>query len=315
MKKSYRKINYMVILFLFLSVVGIGSVGANPVFSPELKERVRNSNKIRDLCKTHVASACAGQQFSGGTNGNQSGCTSYAANCNKNDQAEINKLVAQIQEEHDKKNGGSGVVGAYTCNAPKAGNGQKVDMACVEEVKKKFPCKKPNTGGANNYGDIASSGCNLCQNQMYTCLRLIKPTAKPDNDEVPIEETSYNIPSTTCGGSIQLPLALANITSKTVIILEIAVPIILVVLGMIDFMKATASSDADATSKAGKKLVRRIVASVLAVLVVTIVQFVFSNFGTITGNTGVMSCVDCFINNNCKQPVQDTKLPGKDIPE
>lgn len=114
-----------------------------------------------------------------------------------------------------------------------------------------------------------------------------------------LEETSYNIPSTTCGGSIELPLALATITSNAVNLGKVVVPIILIITGMIDFFKATAASDADATSKAGKKLTRRIVAAIAAMLIVTLVQFIFSNFGTATGKTSVTSCIDCFINGNC----------------
>ena len=114
-----------------------------------------------------------------------------------------------------------------------------------------------------------------------------------------LEETSYNIPSTTCGGSIELPLALATITSNAVNLGKIVVPIILIIMGMIDFFKATAASDADATSKAGKKLTRRLVAAIAAMLIVTLVQFIFSNFGTATGKTSVTSCIDCFINGNC----------------
>lgn len=114
-----------------------------------------------------------------------------------------------------------------------------------------------------------------------------------------LEETSYNIPSTTCGGSIELPLALATITSNAVNLGKIVVPIVLIIMGMVDYFKATASSDADATSKAGKKLTRRIVAAITAMLILTLVQFIFSNFGTATGKTSVTSCIDCFINGNC----------------
>ncbi|HIU22067.1 MAG TPA: hypothetical protein IAD49_00580 [Candidatus Fimihabitans intestinipullorum] len=161
----------------------------------------------------------------------------------------------------------------------------KKDLSYLPENSQALYCGKYQNTTAEEYEEMTGKNEAKAENT--------------SNSGPSLEETSYNIPSTTCGGSIELPLALATITSNAVNLGKIVVPIILIIMGMIDFFKATAASDADATSKAGKKLTRRIVAAIAAMLIVTLVQFIFSNFGTATGKTSVTSCIDCFINGNC----------------
>lgn len=194
------------------------------------------------------------------------------------------------------------------CNSSSSADKSSCLSACdakdtTNQEKSAYCMQHPCLNSAADHGNkcCAQNGSGFSDPQ-YDPSKETTPTsgANVSNGNGPtLEETSYNIPSTTCGGSIELPLALATITSNAVNLGKIVVPIILIIMGMIDFFKATAASDADATSKAGKKLTRRIIAAIAAMLIVTLVQFIFSNFGTATGKTSVTSCIDCFINGNC----------------
>ncbi len=86
-----------------------------------------------------------------------------------------------------------------------------------------------------------------------------------------------------------------------VTILKIAIPIILVVLGLLDLSKAVVANEEKEMKEAQKRLIKRIIYAVLVFFVVAIVQFVFGaladadskNANVDKGN--INSCVSCFI--------------------
>ena len=85
------------------------------------------------------------------------------------------------------------------------------------------------------------------------------------------------------------------IVSTIVTIIKIAVPIILVVIGMIDLMKAVIASKEDEIKKAQTTFVKRIVVAVLTFFIVSIVQIVI-RFVAGSKEDDVMGCFNCFIN-------------------
>lgn len=96
---------------------------------------------------------------------------------------------------------------------------------------------------------------------------------------------------------------LPAIISFVVTALKIIVPIILIIFGMIDLMKAVMSNDEKEMKGAQTKLLKRVIYAVAVFLVVSIVQIVFGALGSNTneqvGGTSVSGCIDCFINNKC----------------
>lgn len=102
-----------------------------------------------------------------------------------------------------------------------------------------------------------------------------------------------------CGGMNDIPLALPQFIKNIINILKIIVPIVLIILGMLDFGKAVTSNDEKGMKEAQNKFVKRVIASVLIFLVVTVVQFIFRVINTDDTNE-MASCIDCFINGNCK---------------
>lgn len=81
-------------------------------------------------------------------------------------------------------------------------------------------------------------------------------------------------------------------------IIKILVPLILIVVGMIDFGKAVISSDEKALSKAASSLVKRFISGIIIFFIPTIV-FALLNFTEITlenGNVGrFRSCTKCLL--------------------
>ena len=87
-------------------------------------------------------------------------------------------------------------------------------------------------------------------------------------------------------------------------IIRIAVPIILVVMGMITMMTAVFSKSEDEISKATKSLVQKFIAAIAVFLVLSIVKFIFTN---VVGDTtwAKSSCWNCIVDpqqSKCKIP-------------
>lgn len=96
--------------------------------------------------------------------------------------------------------------------------------------------------------------------------------------------------------------AIPQITSLAVNVLKIVVPIVLVIFGMIDLMKAVMSNDEKEMKGAQTKLLKRVIYAVAVFLVVSIVQIIFSALGNTTNevdNSSVQGCISCFINGKC----------------
>lgn len=94
-------------------------------------------------------------------------------------------------------------------------------------------------------------------------------------------------------------LLIPKITVLVVNLIKIAVPIILIIMGMLDLSKAVVSNDEKEMKGAQSKLIKRVIYAVLVFLVVSIVQLLFSALaGTgATGDNGnnISSCISCFV--------------------
>ena len=97
-------------------------------------------------------------------------------------------------------------------------------------------------------------------------------------------------------------LILPKITVLLVTVIKIAIPVILVIMGMIDLSKAVMSNDEKQMKESQGKLIKRLIYGVLVLLVVSIVQIIFGTISDASGNdTDVSGCIACFITDskNC----------------
>ena len=108
--------------------------------------------------------------------------------------------------------------------------------------------------------------------------------------------------SVNCAGAGS-PYGFPYIVNRIIKILKIFTPIILILLGMVDFLRATISSDEKQMKDASSRFVRRILAAVIIFFVIAIVQFVFRLVGE--EGEGALGCFNCFVNGDCT-PVEET---------
>ena len=89
-----------------------------------------------------------------------------------------------------------------------------------------------------------------------------------------------------CGtgsGAFTIPGAVVGIIQTIVFIIQVVVPILLIIWGMLDFAKSVIGGDEDAIKKSRKIFVQRLIAAIIVFLVITITQLVVTTVGGIGG--------------------------------
>lgn len=102
-----------------------------------------------------------------------------------------------------------------------------------------------------------------------------------------------------CGGIItRMNSTIPHLTSLIVDLLKIGVPVLLIILGMLDFGKAVMSQKEDEIKKNQTLFVKRLISAALVFFVFVIVELLF-NIVASTEDEGIWNCVNCFINEEC----------------
>lgn len=99
------------------------------------------------------------------------------------------------------------------------------------------------------------------------------------------------------------PGLLPVIISTVINIIKIAIPVLLVVLGMLDLSKAVMSGDEKVVKENQGKLIKRFIYAIVIFVLVSLVTLVFSIIGkrasendsTVTNN--FTACISCFVSN------------------
>ena len=99
----------------------------------------------------------------------------------------------------------------------------------------------------------------------------------------------------TCGaGGFNFSGTFPYIVSTIVTLIKIAVPILLIIFGMLDLGKAVVASKEDEIKKGQQMFLRRAISAILVFFVVQIVQILVR---FVSGKDGTISnCLNCFIN-------------------
>ncbi len=119
------------------------------------------------------------------------------------------------------------------------------------------------------------------------------------------EESDF-VGNLTCGNSnkdkevIRFHESLPTFTSRMYDFLKIMTPVIIIITGMLDIVKAVTAQKEDDMKKAQKKLINRLIAGSVVFLVFVIVETVI-NFVATDDVDNAIDCVNCFLNGakNC----------------
>ena len=102
-----------------------------------------------------------------------------------------------------------------------------------------------------------------------------------------------------CGNIGSINKKIPELTSWIITIAQIVVPVILVIFGVIDFVKAIVSQKEDEIKKGQQIFIKRLITGILIFFVVVIVKFVVSLLAGENESGNIINCIDCFISNKC----------------
>ncbi|MBR6690844.1 MAG: hypothetical protein IKL65_05880 [Bacilli bacterium] len=111
---------------------------------------------------------------------------------------------------------------------------------------------------------------------------------------------NYTSAVTSCGNGMltKIPTMVPKVISIIYTIIQIAVPIVLVIMGSLDFMKAITAGKDDEIKKGQQLFIKRLIYAVLVFLVFIVVKLLIS---VVADNTSsdIIDCAECFIKNEC----------------
>ena len=90
-----------------------------------------------------------------------------------------------------------------------------------------------------------------------------------------------------------------NTVYNIILLIKIAVPVLLVIFGMMDLVKAIIAQKEDEIKKGQHTFIKRLITAALVFFVTSIVQLVISFVGGNDEHVGMWDCVNCFLNNKC----------------
>ena len=112
-----------------------------------------------------------------------------------------------------------------------------------------------------------------------------------------IDTVDFNEDCVLCGDETYFPAYLVKLVANIIGFIQVMVPVIIILVGMIELFKAVIASDEKKMSESKDSLIRKIIAGVMIYLVIAVIQFAFTAVPNFTdGDIDVMECMSYFIN-------------------
>ena len=111
---------------------------------------------------------------------------------------------------------------------------------------------------------------------------------------------NYSEAFESCGAGYieKIPAIIPKIVSIAYTILQIAVPVVLVIMGSLDLFRGITAQKEDEIKKGQQMFVKRLISAALVFFVFVIVKVIIS-FVADSSNTSIIECAQCFIENKC----------------
>lgn len=115
---------------------------------------------------------------------------------------------------------------------------------------------------------------------------------------------NYSNEKASCGGNpplIIVPASIPKVTHLIYIVILIAVPVVLIILGMLDLFKGITAQKEEEIKKGQQIFVKRLIHAAIIFFVLMIVRLLIGFVSDSKSRaTRIISCVDCFISGKCQ---------------
>ena len=93
--------------------------------------------------------------------------------------------------------------------------------------------------------------------------------------------------------NVRIDTKIVNTVHIAILAIQIVVPILLIIFGMLDLTRAVIAQKEDEIKKGQQTFIKRLVAAAIVFFVIAVVKLVI---GFVSGDKNIVSCVNCFIN-------------------
>lgn len=126
-------------------------------------------------------------------------------------------------------------------------------------------------------------------------------SVKAADDSVDLNGTYNNLNTTkvSCGSGMvkHIPKSITKTTNIAYNVIQVVVPIILIVMGMITLIRSITAGKDDEIKKAQMAFVKKLITGALVFFVFVIVKLIISVVADGSDKGNIMKCADCFLNN------------------
>ena len=131
-----------------------------------------------------------------------------------------------------------------------------------------------------------------------TCINFVY-AANDGNVDINQHYSNLNIGKVSCGSGMlnNIPTSITKTVSTAYRIIQVVVPIILIVMGMITLVRSITAGKEDEIKKAQMAFVKKLIAGALVFFVFVIVKLIISVVADGNDKANIMKCADCFLNN------------------
>ena len=102
----------------------------------------------------------------------------------------------------------------------------------------------------------------------------------------------------TCAG-VTIDQKIPDVVHTIILLIQIVVPILLVIFGMMDLMKGVMAQKEDEIKKGLQTFIKRLIVAAIVFFVIAIVKMLIS-FVADDEDGSLTNCFNCFVNGTCK---------------
>lgn len=143
----------------------------------------------------------------------------------------------------------------------------------------------------------------------FSCVRVVNAISEGNVDLDPSNKDNIynNVESAdattySCGNAMvsDIPGSILDTVHIAYMVIQVVVPVILVVMGMVTLLKSVTSSKEDEIKKAQMGFVKKLITGALVFFVFVIVKLLISFAATSDRSPKIVDCMDCFLNGKDK---------------
>ncbi len=106
-----------------------------------------------------------------------------------------------------------------------------------------------------------------------------------------------------CGNITGIPEKIPELTSFAITFIQIAVPIVLVIMGSLDLFKGVTAQKEDEIKKGQQMFIKRLIYAAIIFFVIVVAKLLISVVADSTTSNNIAECIDCFLSGteNCRR--------------